>query len=112
MVNFYAQVGLGQWLRYFLGVLEVGSAVAVFFPRQAFYEAVVLSVSLVGHIVIHAAVLHHAHASAVYSRHVHTAVILHSHFTLYSRTPPNPLTPVPTVQQVQRLGSMTALSGF
>jgi putative oxidoreductase len=57
MVSFFAQVGFGQWLRYFLGVLEVGSAVALFFPRQAFYGAVVLSVSLVGHIVIHAAVL-------------------------------------------------------
>jgi hypothetical protein len=32
--------------------------VALFFPRQAFYGAVVLFVSLVGHIVIHAAVLH------------------------------------------------------
>ena len=58
MVNFFAQVGFGQWLRYVLGVLEVGSAVALFFPEQAFYGAVVLSVSLVGHSVIHAAVLH------------------------------------------------------
>ena len=57
MVNFFAQVGFGQLLRYVLGVLEVGSAVALF-SKQAFYGAVVLSVSLVGHIVIHAAVLH------------------------------------------------------
>ncbi len=34
MVNFFAQVGFGQWLRYVLGVLEVGSAVTLFFPRQ------------------------------------------------------------------------------
>jgi hypothetical protein len=33
------------------------------------------------------------HAPAVYSRHVHTAVIFHSHFTLYSRTPPKPVNP-------------------
>ena len=58
MVNFFAQVGYGQWLRYFLGVLEVGSAVTLFSPRQAFYGALVLSLSLVGHIVIHAVVLH------------------------------------------------------
>jgi putative oxidoreductase len=58
MVNFFAQVGFGQWLRYFLGVLEVGSAVMLFFPRRAFYGAVVLCLSLLGHIVIHAAVLH------------------------------------------------------
>ena len=65
MVNFFAQVGFGQWLRYVLGALEVGSAVALFFPRQAFYGAVVLSVSLVGHILIHAAVLHHPAAFLV-----------------------------------------------
>jgi putative oxidoreductase len=58
MVNFFAQAGFGQWLRYVLGVLEVGSAVALFFPSQAFYGAVVLSASLVGHIIIHATVLH------------------------------------------------------
>jgi putative oxidoreductase len=65
MVNFFAQAGFGQWLRYFFGVLEVGSAVALFFPRQAFYGAAVLSVSLVGHIVIHAAALHHPAAFLV-----------------------------------------------
>ncbi|HMD09836.1 MAG TPA: DoxX family protein [Candidatus Acidoferrum sp.] len=58
MVDFFARVGYGQWLRYFLGVLEVGSAVTLFFPRQAFYGALVLFLSLVGHIVIHALVLH------------------------------------------------------
>jgi putative oxidoreductase len=58
MVNFFAQVGFGQWLRYLLGVLEVGSAVALFFPRQAFYGALVLSFSLLGPIVIHEVVLH------------------------------------------------------
>ena len=46
--------------------LEVGSAVALFFPRQAFYGAVLLSVSLVGHIFIHAAVLHHPAAFLVF----------------------------------------------
>jgi putative oxidoreductase len=58
MVNFFAQVGFGQWLLYLLGVLEVGSAVALFFPRQAFYGALVVSFSLLGHIVIHEVVLH------------------------------------------------------
>jgi putative oxidoreductase len=57
MVSFFDQVGFGQWLRYVIGVLEVGSAVLLFLPRQAFYGAVVLSVSLLGHIVIHATVL-------------------------------------------------------
>jgi len=58
MVNFFAQVGFGQCIRYVLGVLEVGSAVALFFPGQAFYGALVLSFLLLGHIVIHEVVLH------------------------------------------------------
>jgi hypothetical protein len=66
MVNFFAQVGFGHWLRYFLGALEVGSAVTLFLPRQAFYGAVVLCVSLVGHIVMHAAVLHRPAAFLVF----------------------------------------------
>src|ERR1700693_1278624 len=66
MVNFFAQVGFGQWLRYVLGALALGSAIALFFPRQAFYGAVVLSVSLVGHVLIHAAVLHHPAAFLVF----------------------------------------------
>jgi putative oxidoreductase len=66
MVNFFARVGFGQWLRYFFGVLEVGSAVALFFPRQAFYAAALLSLSLMGHIFIHAAVLHDPAAFLVF----------------------------------------------
>jgi hypothetical protein len=58
MVTFFARAGFGQWLRYFLGVLEVGSAVTLFSRRHAFYGALVLCVSLLGHIVIHAVVLH------------------------------------------------------
>jgi putative oxidoreductase len=58
MVHFFAQVGFGQCLRYVLGVLEVCSAVALFFRRQAFYGALVLSFLLLGHIVIHEVVLH------------------------------------------------------
>ena len=58
MVSFFAEAGFGQWLRYALGAIEVGSSIALFMPRSAFYGAVVLSISLVGHIVIHALVLH------------------------------------------------------
>jgi hypothetical protein len=37
-----------------------------FFPRQAFYGATLLSLSLVGHIFIHAAVLHDPAAFLVF----------------------------------------------
>jgi len=58
MVAFFDQVGFGQWLRYFFGVVEVGSAAALFLPRQAFYGALILFVSLVGHVIVHSAVVH------------------------------------------------------
>ena len=55
MINFLDQVGFGPLLRYLLEVFEAGSGVALFLPRLALYGAVVLFVSLVGHIVIHVA---------------------------------------------------------
>ncbi len=57
MVSFFDQVGWGQWIRYAFGVLEVGSSVALFLPRYAFYGALVLSTSLMGHIIVHVLVL-------------------------------------------------------
>ena len=57
MVAFFAEIGYGQWLRYFFGVLEVSTGLALFFPRSAFYGAILLSASLVGHIFMHAVVL-------------------------------------------------------
>jgi uncharacterized membrane protein YphA (DoxX/SURF4 family) len=57
MVAFFAELGYGQWLRYFFGVLEVSSGLALVFPRSAFYGAVLLSLSLAGHMFMHAFVL-------------------------------------------------------
>jgi putative oxidoreductase len=58
MVRFFAEAGFGQWLRYALGALEVCSSVAFFLPKMAFAGSIVLSLSLAGHIFIHAVVLH------------------------------------------------------
>jgi uncharacterized membrane protein YphA (DoxX/SURF4 family) len=57
MVAFFAELGYGQWLRYFFGVLEVSAGLALFFPRSAFYGALLLSASLAGHIFMHAVLL-------------------------------------------------------
>src|ERR1700730_18560594 len=57
MVELFDKVGLGQWFRYFTGLLEVASGVGRLISRHAFYAAVLLAVVMVGAILAHVAVL-------------------------------------------------------
>ena len=57
MVQAFAAVGLGQWLRYFTGVLEVVGAVALLVPAFAGVGAVWLTAVMVGAVIAHLAVL-------------------------------------------------------
>jgi putative oxidoreductase len=41
-VQMFANIGWGQWFRYFTGGLDLLGAVLVFFPRSAFYGALLL----------------------------------------------------------------------
>ena len=53
MVDLYNRVGLGQWFRYFTGVLEVGGGIGLLMPRYAFYAAVLLAIVMVGALTAH-----------------------------------------------------------
>jgi putative oxidoreductase len=57
MVEMFDKVGLGQWFRYFTGLLEVAGGIGLLMPRYAFYAAVLLAIVMVGAIVAHLAVL-------------------------------------------------------
>ena len=57
MVGLFDKVGLGQWLRYLTGLLEVGAGIALLIPRYAFYAAVVLIGVMFGAIVTHVAAI-------------------------------------------------------
>jgi uncharacterized membrane protein YphA (DoxX/SURF4 family) len=57
MVEMFAKLGAGQWFRYLTGSLEVIGAVALLFPKAAFYGAVLLAMVMVGAIVTHLAIL-------------------------------------------------------
>ena len=57
MVEMFDKVGLGQWFRYFTGLLEVAGAIGLLIPRYAFYAAVLLAIVMVGAIIAHVAVL-------------------------------------------------------
>jgi putative oxidoreductase len=57
MVQEFAKVGLGQWFRYFTGILEVSGAIGVLFPRVRTWAALLLSVVMAGAITAHLTVL-------------------------------------------------------
>ena len=57
MVDLFAKVGLGQWFRYFTGVLEVAAGIGLLMPRSAFYSAVLLALVMAGAFTAHVTVL-------------------------------------------------------
>jgi putative oxidoreductase len=48
MVNLFAAIGWGQWLRYLTGAIELSSAVALLIPSAAPFGAVLLVPTMVG----------------------------------------------------------------
>ena len=57
-VRFFDQVGLGQWFRYFTGIVEVASGVLVLFPATTRIGVAVLAVTMAVASVIHVFVIH------------------------------------------------------
>ena len=57
MVDMFAKVGLGQWFRYFTGLLEVVGGIGLLTFRHAFYAAVLLAIVMVGAIITHLTIL-------------------------------------------------------
>jgi|HubBroStandDraft_2_1064218.scaffolds.fasta_scaffold1347036_1 putative oxidoreductase len=58
MVQEFAQVGLGQWFRYFTGLLEVAGAICMLVPKLSRWGAVVLAAVMSGAVVAHLTALH------------------------------------------------------
>ena len=65
MVELFDKVGLGQWFRYFTGLLEVAAGIGLLISRYAFYAAVLLAIIMVGAIFAHVTVLGGSPAPAV-----------------------------------------------
>jgi putative oxidoreductase len=57
-VNMFAQLGAGQWLRYFVGTAELAGAVGLLVPRLAALAAACLAADMVGASIINVFVLH------------------------------------------------------
>jgi uncharacterized membrane protein YphA (DoxX/SURF4 family) len=58
MVQEFAQIGLGQWFRYFTGALEVSGAIGLLIPRVRFWAALQIAVVMVGATAANLTVLH------------------------------------------------------
>lgn len=58
MVQEFAQIGIGQWFRYFVGILEVSGAIGVLIPKYRFWAALDIAVVMVGATAVNIWVLH------------------------------------------------------
>ena len=58
MVQEFAQIGLGQWFRYFTGVLEVSGAIGLLIPSVRFWAALQIATVMVGATIANLTVLH------------------------------------------------------
>jgi len=65
MVDLFAKVGLGQWFRYFTGLLEVAAGIGLLISRYAFYAAFLLGMVMVGAFIAHVTVLGSSPAAPV-----------------------------------------------
>ncbi len=57
MVATFDAVGVGQWLRYVTGIIEVGGAVLLWLPRRQVLASALLGGTMVGAVLAHLFVL-------------------------------------------------------
>ena len=57
MVAIFTKIGADPWLRLLTGVIEVGSAIALFVPRLTFYAASLLALTMLAAVGFHLTVL-------------------------------------------------------
>ncbi|HWF06879.1 MAG TPA: DoxX family protein [Bryobacteraceae bacterium] len=58
MVQEFAQIGFGQWLRYLTGILEVSGAIGLLVPKYRFWAALQIATVMVGATAANIAILH------------------------------------------------------
>lgn len=58
MVDEFARIGIGQWFRYFTGVLEVGGAVGILIPAARFWGSLSIAGVMAGATIVNLAILH------------------------------------------------------
>ena len=92
MVATFDQVGLGQWLRYLTGIIELGGAVLLWLPGLQAVGAMVLGGTMVGAVLTHLFILGPSAVPAIVLG-ILCAAVLYLHrdqiTTLLSRSEPS-----------------------
>ena len=57
MVEIFDKVGVGQWFRYFTGIVEFTAGIGLLISRYAFYAAVALAIVMIGATIAQVTVL-------------------------------------------------------
>jgi putative oxidoreductase len=65
MVQLFAAVGYGQWLRYFTGTVEIVGAVLLLMPRVAYIGGALLVMTMIGALIAHFTVLSFSPVKAI-----------------------------------------------
>lgn len=60
MVQEFARIGIGQWLRYLTGILEVTGAIGLLIPRYRFWASLQIAAVMTGATAVNIMVLHAA----------------------------------------------------
>jgi putative oxidoreductase len=58
MVQEFAQIGIGQWLRYLTGILEVSGAIGLLVPKYRFWAALQIAAVMAGATAVNILILH------------------------------------------------------
>ena len=58
MIQEFARIGMGQWFRYFTGILEVSGAIGLLFPKYRFVAALQIAAVMAGATAVNIAILH------------------------------------------------------
>ena len=53
----FDQIGLGQWFRYFTGVVEIAGALLILVPATRLWGAVLLACTMCGALLVHALIM-------------------------------------------------------
>jgi putative oxidoreductase len=58
MIQEFNQIGFGQWLRYFTGILEVSGAIGLLIPKDRIWAALQIAVVMIAATFTNLAILH------------------------------------------------------
>jgi putative oxidoreductase len=64
-VRIFELIGFGQWFRHFTGVVEVGGALLMLFPRATLVAVVLLAPTMIGALLTHVLIIGPQPASVV-----------------------------------------------